>query len=62
MMTQGSFYSIWAMPEAGSPLAGRVGALIADLSSQHGTPPFPPHVTVLGGFGDQLDQNEVGPS
>ncbi|GAQ89657.1 hypothetical protein KFL_005480010, partial [Klebsormidium nitens] len=38
---------------------GRVGALIADLSSQHGTPPFSPHVTVLGGFGDQLDQDQV---
>lgn len=59
-MAGGSFYSLWAMPEAGSPLAARVAALIADLSSQHGTPPFEPHVTVLGAFGDQLDEAEVG--
>lgn len=39
-------YSIWMMP--GAKATRQIGALIAELSSNHGSVMFEPHVTLLG--------------
>lgn len=41
-------YSLWLTPTG--PVQNRLSALIEDLSRRHHTPPFPPHVTLLGGI------------
>jgi 2'-5' RNA ligase len=43
---QGTGHSLWLMPEPSE--GARLEALIARLASRLGTPPFPPHVTLLG--------------
>lgn len=40
--------SLWLMPEGTSHV--RLQALILDLARTHLTPPFPPHLTLLGGI------------
>ena len=39
-------YSLWLMPHG--DLAKRLQKLIADLSTKHATPCFPPHITLIG--------------
>jgi 2'-5' RNA ligase len=43
---QGTGHSLWLMPEPAE--RARLEALIARLAARLGTPPFPPHVTLLG--------------
>lgn len=40
--------SLWLVPDG--PEAQAITALIGELSARFGTPPFPPHVTLLGGL------------
>lgn len=54
-------FSLWATPAPDSPLRTRLASVISELSAKYGTPPFDPHVTVLGGFGEpqRLSEEEV---
>ncbi len=47
--------SLWLVPEGA--VRERLGRLIAELARRHGTPPFEPHVTLLGGL--VLPEGEV---
>ncbi len=48
MNDRGTGYSLWLMPEPAE--RARLEALIHRLSHRLGTPPFTPHVTLLGGL------------
>lgn len=54
-------FSLWAAPASDGPLRARLSDLIKDFSDRYRTPPFAPHVTVLGGFGEPqgLSEEEV---
>lgn len=39
-------YSVWLVPPEGSAYQAAAAATIAEVSSWHGRPPFPPHVTL----------------
>jgi 2'-5' RNA ligase len=47
--------SLWLAPESAG--RERLGRLIAELAGRLGTPPFEPHVTLLGGL--TLDESQV---
>jgi hypothetical protein len=50
-------YSLWLMPEEGTPSHASLSGLIERLAKIAGSPVFPPHVTVLGGI--EKDRFEV---
>lgn len=54
-------FSIWAMPEEGSPFHAASVSAVSSLSERFGCTPFEPHVTVIGAFGsgEGLDELEV---
>lgn len=45
--------SLWLVPDG--PEAQATTALIGELSARFGSPPFPPHVTLLGGLATDAD-------
>lgn len=48
MTPAGKGYAIWLMPE--EPMFSLLAGEISRLSQEHSTPPFDPHVTLLGGI------------
>jgi 2'-5' RNA ligase len=50
-MPAASSFSVWVAPPAGTPLSRRLRAEI-DAAASHvpGAPPFPPHLTLVGGL------------
>lgn len=48
-----SGYALWLRP--GEPERTRLAELIRQLAAQEGTPPFPPHVTLLGALSGRED-------
>lgn len=51
---QGTGYSLWLIPEPAE--RARLEALIHRLAARLGTPPFTPHVTLLGGLHGRVDR------
>jgi hypothetical protein len=45
--------SLWLVPDG--PEAQAISALIGEMSARFGTPPFAPHVTLVGGLGADPD-------
>ena len=48
-------YSVWLKPAPDSAFGRQLSKLVASHAAELGTPPFAPHVTLLGGFNAESD-------
>ncbi|KNC46215.1 cyclic phosphodiesterase [Thecamonas trahens ATCC 50062] len=52
-----SGYSLWLVPP--EPVAASFAATIVEASAEVNTPPFPPHVTLLGGLPESVTEADA---